>query len=451
MPEQHQKPVYAYQGWEIDLARRELRLRGAPVPIGSRAFEIIEVLVQAAGETVNKYDLMGRVWPGAVVEENTLQFHISAVRKALGRDRGMLKTAFGQGYRFIGEWAIREGSTSVRADALDGPHAVGQPFLNNLPAALFQLIGRAAAAKEVQDSLSAYRIVTLTGPGGVGKTTLALEVARALFPNFEGDAVLVELASLSDPDLVPSAAATNLGQKLGGDHISPRSIARSIGRKRLLLVLDNCEHLINAAAQLTETVVRMCPRASVLVTSREPLHIEGEHVYTVPPLDVPPADRDLSDALQHGAVQLFMARTRHHSNFSPQEENLAAIAAICRHLDGIPLAIEFAAARAATLGVQLVATRLNDRFGLLAGARRTALPRHQTLRATLDWSYELLSESEQRLLRHLAIFPGGFTIKAAAAMAGAESDALEERISSLVWKSLLTLVQSTDNPRWRLL
>lgn len=450
MADEQKKPVYAYQDWEIDLARRELRLRGAPVPLGARAFEIIELLVQAGGGTVNKYDLMGRIWPGAVVEENTLQFHISAVRKSLGRDRGMLKTAFGRGYRLLGEWAIREESAALRAEQWQ---TAKQPLLNNLPAAVVQLIGRATAMKEVQDALSAYRIVTLTGPGGVGKTALALEVARSLLPDFQGDAVLVELASLSDPDLVPSAMATNLGLLLGTDHISPRSVAQLIAGKKLLLVLDNCEHLIGAAAGLTETIVRMCPAACVLVTSREPLRIEGERVHPVPPLNVPPADGNSSDALQHSAVQLFMARTMHNSNFSPQKENLAAIAAICRDLDGIPLAIEFAAARAVTLGVQHVAARLNDRFRLLAGARRTALPRHQTLRATLDWSYELLSDREKYLLRHLAVFPGGFTIEAAAAMAdGGESNAeIEERISGLVWKSLVTLVGSASDPRWRLL
>ena len=450
MADEQRKPVYAYQDWEIDLARRELRLRGAPVPLGARAFEIVELLVQAGGGTVNKYDLMGRIWPGAVVEENTLQFHISAVRKSLGRDRGMLKSAYGRGYRLLGEWAIREESAALRVEQRQ---TAKQPLLNNLPAAVVQLIGRAPAVKEVQDALSAYRIVTLTGPGGVGKTALALEVARSLLPDFQGDAVLVELASLSDPDLVPSAMATNLGLLLGTDHISPRSVAQLIAGKKLLLVLDNCEHLIDAAAGLTETIVRMCPAACMLVTSREPLRIEGEHVHPVPPLNVPPTDGNSSDALQHSAVQLFMARTMHNSNFSPQKENLAAIATICRDLDGIPLAIEFAAARAVTLGVQHVAARLNDRFRLLAGARRTALPRHQTLRATLDWSYELLSDREKHLLRHLAVFPGGFTVEAAAAMAdGGESNAeIEERISSLVWKSLVTLVGSASDPRWRLL
>lgn len=450
--EQHLRPVYAYQGWEIDLAQREVRLRGAPVPVGSRAFEIVEALVEAAGDTINKYDLMDRVWPGAVVEENTLQFHISAVRKALGRDRVLLKTVFGRGYRLLGTWSIKQERAPAHADEVEPPRAAGARFGSNLPAAVTQLIGRAAAVKQVQDCLDAYRVVTLSGIGGVGKTTLALEAVRDYFPSFPGDAVLVELGSLSDPSLVPSAVATSLGQQLGGYRITARSVAQSIGRRRVLLVVDNCEHLIDAAARLAETLVRMCPGASILATSREPLRIDGEHVYRVSPLDVPQPDRDAGDALQHSAVQLFMARTTDHASLAAQDEKLSAIVAICQQLDGIPLAIEFAAARAATLGVAHVAERLNDRFNLLAGARRTALPRQQTLRATLDWSYELLSESEQRLLRRMAVFPGGFTVEAAAATAGAgESETLEERISSLVWKSLLTLAQSTDDPRWRLL
>lgn len=179
MSAQHLKPVYAYRDWEIDLARRELRLGGGLIPIGGRALEILQVLVEAAGDTVNKYDLMERVWPGAVVEENTLQFHISAVRKALGRDRRMLKTVFGRGYSLLGSWTISEGCTAAHIDS-QRSHTARERWLNNLPAPMSQLIGRAPAVKLLQDSLDAYRMVTLVGVGGVGKTTLALEVARGI-------------------------------------------------------------------------------------------------------------------------------------------------------------------------------------------------------------------------------------------------------------------------------
>jgi len=267
--------------------------------------------------------------------------------------------------------------------------------------------------------LSAYRVVTLTGPGGIGKTRLALEVARGLFPSFQGDVWLVELVSLSDPALVPTAVAGVLGLRLGGNQISAESVARAIGAQRLLLVLDNCEHLIDAAAKLAEAIVRVCPRTTILVTSREILKIEGEYVYRVPPLDVPPQFDEPDNILSHSAVQLFVATTSAlHSDFSPDGENLAAIAAICRRLDGIPLAIDLAATRVATLGLQQVAAGLDNRLGLLTGGRRTALPRHQTLRATLDWSYELLPEPERLVMRRLAVFVGDFTAEAASLIAG---------------------------------
>src|SRR5271169_3955065 len=345
---QSQRPVYGSGEWEVDLARRELRARGVPVPIGGRAFEVIEVLVQSAGELVTKDDLISRVWPGAIVEENTLQVHISAVRRAFGPDRGLLKTASGRGYRLLGDWTIRRDSTSTDGVALEPMRVPGQPFLTNFPVVASDLIGRSAALQHLRDLLSAYRAVTLTGPGGIGKTALALEVARSLLPNFQGDGWLIELAPLSDPRLVPSAVAGVLGLKLGGDEISPESVARAIGGRKLLLVLDNCEHVIDATASFAETLARLCSRTTILATSREVLRIEGEYVYCVPLFGVPPEHQEESGhVLEHSAVQLLINRTKAlRSDFSPHGENLPAIAAICWHLDGIPLAIEFAAARA---------------------------------------------------------------------------------------------------------
>ena len=445
--------VYVSGEWEIDFVRRELRVRGMAVPIGSRAFEIVEALVQSPGELVTKDELMARVWSGAIVEDNTIQVHISAIRKALGADRGMLKTVSGRGYRLSGTWTLRQESGGAEPDAPTRARVAEPSFLTNVPVAASALIGREAAVQQLRDLLSAYRVVTLTGPGGIGKTVLAAEVARRLFPALEGDVLLVELVSLSDPSLVPSAVAGVLGLKLGGGEISAESVARAIGGKRLLLILDNCEHVVDAAAGLAETVVRLCPRASILATSREVLRIEGEHVYHVPPLDVPPPHREQSaDVLEHSAVQLFVARTKSvRADFSVPRENLPLIAAICRRLDGIPLALEFAAARAATLGVRQVAARLDDRFALLAGSRRTALPRHQTLRATLDWSHDLLPASERRLLRRLAIFPAGFTLEAAAAVMSDRVSSVAVGISNLISKSLVTLDGSAPGGRWRLL
>jgi non-specific serine/threonine protein kinase len=247
-----------------------------------------------------------------------------------------------------------------------------------------------------------------------------------------------------------------LGLKLHCRQISPESVARAIGEKKLLLVLDNCEHVVDAAARLAETLVRLCPAASIVVTSREGLRIEGEHVYRVPPLDVPGLNgKDSDNIVGHSAVQLFIARAMAvDSDLSPQGENLRALADICRRLDGIPLAIEFAAARAAMLGPEVVLSRLDERFGLLTGGRRTALPRHQTLRAAFDWSYELLPEQERCLLRRLGIFAAGFTLEAANAVMGNKCRATSvflEQISNLVAKSLVMVDGSAPACRWRLL
>jgi predicted ATPase/DNA-binding winged helix-turn-helix (wHTH) protein len=456
MPEQRQHLVYEFGRWEFDLARRELRTGGVPVPLGNRALQIFAVLVESAGKLVSKDELMARIWPGVIVEENTLEVHISAVRKALGADRGTLRTTFGRGYRLVGDWAIRMESTPADSATLDPTRISVKPFLTNVPAATSEIIGRAAAARQLQDLLSIHRSVTLTGPGGIGKTTLALEVARSLFRSFQGDCWLVDVVSLSDPGLVPSMVAGVLGLKLGGEKTSPESVARAIGGERLLLILDNCEHVIDAAARLAEALIRHCPATYILATSREALRVEAEFVYRIPPLDVPDPRQEESDILLgHSAVQLFIARIRAlDSFFSPDRAHLRAISAICRRLDGMPLAIELAVARAAVLGPELVLARLDERFALLTGGRRTALPRHQTLRATLDWSYELLPETERCLLRRLGIFAAGFTLEAASAVMRDQGhtapDVLDE-IANLVAKSLVASDGPTPSGRWRLL
>ncbi|HTQ32876.1 MAG TPA: winged helix-turn-helix domain-containing protein, partial [Stellaceae bacterium] len=460
MPADETGLVFVSGECEVDLSRRELRVRGAAIPVGSRAFEIIVMLSRAPGKLVTKDDLLDSVWPGAAVPDNTLQVHISAVRRALGPHRGLLKTEAGRGYRLLGDW-------SRRSDVLPAAEATTEPAVwtdtssaaprGNLPAAAYQLVGRDQIVRHLLDLTSAYRVVTLTGPGGIGKTALALEIARDALASFPDGAWLVELAALTEPDLVPSAIAGILGPGagLGADRSSADTVARRIGGKEMLLVLDNCEHVVDAVANLAETIVRMCPQATLLVTSREVLRIEGEHVYRVPALDVPPSDHDTPESiLEHSATELFVARARaSDSEFLPDATNLAAIAAICRQLDGIPLAIEFAAARAATLGPMQVAARLDDRFSLLTGGRRTALPRHRTLRAALDWSYDLLSADEQCLLRRIAVFAGGFSLDAAIFVLrdNVSASSATDGISNLVSKSLVTLTTTPIGSRWRLL
>ena len=447
--------VYTAGRWQADPYRRELRSDGLPVPIGMRAFEIIEVLIKSAGQVVSKDDLMRAVWPGAIVEDATLWVHISAIRRALGPDRSMLMTVSGRGYRLMGNWVTAPHDASASDPKGEGVNRLEPQPLTNIPETLHDLIGRGAAIEKLVNLSSAYRAITLTGPGGIGKTVLALEAARQLLPQFNGAGWFIDLSSLSDASLLASAVATTIGLRLGGDTITPQAIGRAIGQTKLLLVLDNCEHVIEAASLLADVILRSCPYASILSTSRETLQISGEYVYRVRPLTTPNGETQTSDTiLTYSAVQLFIARTEVlRSDFSPDRFALAQIASICERLDGLPLAVEFASACAAEIGLKELEHRLADRFGLLTGGRRTAPPRHRTLAATLEWSYQLLPEHERSLLRHLAVFRGGFTLDAAISVAGglaAPSDVVKG-IRNLVTKSLFATEGQSGVDRLRLL
>jgi predicted ATPase/DNA-binding winged helix-turn-helix (wHTH) protein len=429
--------------------RRELLVDGVPVPLGSRAFDILQVLVEAGGDLVTKDEILSRVWPGTVVEENTLQVQIMQVRRALGKDRGFLKTISGRGYRFVAE-ATSAAATTPEALAPE------REKRTNLPAQTSPLLDRQPELSEVLRLVAAHRLVTLTGVGGIGKTRLALEVARHLPSQLPDGAWLVELGPLTDPDLVSVTVATALRLPLPAGASPDEVVAHALGTKHLLIVLDNCEHVIEAAASAAERLVRGTAAVRVLATSREPLRADGEQVYRVPGLDVPvKGTEDPDEVLRHGAVRLFVIRARAaEPQFSADGRVTAAIAEVCRRLDGIPLAIEFAAARAATLGVENLAVRLDDLFRLLIGGRRAALPRHQTLRATLDWSYELLPEAERAVLRRLAVLPGPFMLEAACAIA-ADADItacdIINSISSLVSKSMIAATLAGALVRYRLL
>jgi predicted ATPase/DNA-binding winged helix-turn-helix (wHTH) protein len=442
--------VYEGGSWEVDGDRRELRAHGRAVPIGARAFEIIEKLAGAAGQFVSKDELVEHVWRGVFVEENTLRVHIHAIRKALGPDRTLLKTAAGRGYRLIGRWTTSKGGGQADP-SITAPATSRRPIRDNLPAAPSPMIGRGSTLLQLRDLVSAFRVVTLAGPGGIGKTTLALELARTVTAEFEDGVCLVELASLADPDLVPTMVMAALGLEAGGGMTTIEDVARAIGPAKLLLVLDNCEHVADASARLIEAVVRRCPYASLLVTSREVMRVDGERVFRVPPLDVPDArSGEQQRLLGYSAVELFVTRMEAlDDRFSPATTNISVVAEICRRLDGIPLAIELAAARAATLGVQQVASGLRDRLDLLTSRRRSALPRHRTLRAALDWSYELLSEAERALLRRLAIFAGSFSLDDVQAIA-ATRDTIEW-LSELVDKSLVVAESKGSATLYRLL
>ena len=265
--------------------RRELLADGQPMQLGGRAFDVLLALIDAPGAVLTKDELMGHVWPGRVVEENSLQAQVSALRKALGADRNLIRTVAGRGYQVTGEMPLRGVTASPRR-------------ASNLPEPISELIGRETAMAEVSDLMMAHRLVTLAGIGGIGKTRLGLEVARQLLPRFSDGVSIAELGPLSDPELVPVTVATALGLSLAAGAISPQSIAAALGSKRVLLVLDNCEHVIEEAARMAEALFRGSPASRVLATSREPLRAEGEQVYQIPPLDVPAEDNlDMKDIL----------------------------------------------------------------------------------------------------------------------------------------------------------
>jgi predicted ATPase/DNA-binding winged helix-turn-helix (wHTH) protein len=436
--------------------RRELLAEGRPTDLGGRAFDVLMALIEAAGAVVSKDALMNRVWPDRTVEENSLQAQISALRRIFGADRDLIRTIAGRGYQFTGE--IRTVSltpnTEVAAGALQPRPAPSRPP-TNLPEPVSELIGRDAELDEVLDISASHRLVTLTGAGGIGKTRLALAAAHQLLPRFADDAWLAEFSPLADPSLVPATIAAAVGLELPTSELSAQAVARALADRSLLLVLDTCEHVIAAAAAMVEAVLRASSALHIIATSREPLRVEGEWVYPVPPLAVPAEDVAVEDTpLRYGAVRLFLERVRAaEPHFAPDRRSAMMIAAICRRLDGIPLAIEFAAARAASLGIAELAARLDDRFHVLTGGRRTALPRHQTLRAALDWSFELLSGPERVILRRLTVFAGAFSLEAATQVAAISEILPSEGVDGLLNLVSKSLVSAEEGAvvRYRLL
>lgn len=328
---------------------------------------------------------------------------------------------------------------------------------NNLPIQLASFVGRKREIAEVKSLLSTTRLLTLTGTGGVGKTRLALQVAADLTDEFSDGVWLVELAALSDPVLVAQAVASTLNvHDLGGRPIQV-ILTDFLQRRQLLLVLDNCEHLLLASAHLADTLLRSCPRVQILATSREGLSIAGELTFTVPPLSVPdPRDAlSLNDLVQNEAIRLFVERAKFAlPTFKLTNRNALALAQVCYHLDGMPLAIELAAARVKVLSAEQIAERMDDRFRLLTRGSRTALPRHQTLRAAMDWSYDLLTGQERTILCRLSAFAGGWTLEAAEAVCGEQGICafdVVDLLTRLVDKSLVIAEEQDGDVRYRLL
>ena len=327
-----------------------------------------------------------------------------------------------------------------------------------MPLELSSFVGREKELAEVKRLLlEDARLLTLTGSGGCGKTRLALAVARELVEWFEDGVWLVELAPLADPPLVPQSVAFTLGVREQPGRSLTEALSNHLRYKKMLLVLDNCEHLVEACAELAEALLHSCPELRVLATSREALGITGEVAWPVPSLSLPDLRRlpAVESLPQYESARLFVERiVAVKPAFALTDQNAVAVAQICYRLDGIPLAIELAAARAKVLSVEQIADRLDDCFRLLAAGGRTAMPRHKTLRATMDWSHELLSEEEQTLFRRLSVFAGGFSIDAVESVgegAGIERDEVLGLLSHLVDKSLVLAQEQGGEARNRLL
>jgi predicted ATPase/DNA-binding winged helix-turn-helix (wHTH) protein len=436
------------------LPSRQLLLEGdRPLRIGNRALDILTTLVEHAGEVVSKEELIARVWPNVFVEEGSLRVHVAAVRKILGDSRfgnRYVVNIPGRGYRFVAPISIS------RAAAPAAPQVEAAEPTHNLPVLLTRIVGRADIIEAIIAQLPQRRFVSLVGAGGIGKTTVALAVAERLDASYKDGVRFIDLAPLSDPNLVPGALASVLGVAIHSDNPVAGLIA-FLRDKQMLLVLDNCEHVVEAVAALVLQLLRAVQNVHILTTSREPLRAEGEHVQRLPPLDCPPASAQLTaaEALTFSAVQLFVERAAASlDEFELTDENAPVVAEICRRLDGIALAVELAASRVDAFGVRDLAARLDDRFRLLTRGRRTSFPRHQTLSATLDWSYEFLSESERAILRRLGILAGSFESEAACAVAAdAKIAALDvvDCVANLVAKSLVVADVGGARVRYRLL
>jgi len=444
--------TFAFGSFRLIPAQRELLEDGKPLRLGARAFDILVTLVESAGETIRRDQLIARAWPDTVVDDGALRVHVAALRKALGDGRG--------GNRFIANIPGR-GYTFVAPVGREQPQQTAAPpnrpgLGGNLPAQLTRVIGRVEIIATMVARTVQQRFLTIVGPGGIGKTTVAVAAGEALNGSYEHGVWFVGLASLQDPALVPGAISAAVGSTPGvGDPLS--SLVAWLRGKRALIILDNCEHVINAAAATVEVMLKAAPQVAILATSREPLRAEGEWLLRLPSLEVPPAGNGLTaaEALSFPAVELFTERAAAAlGGMGLADADIPAVLEICRHLDGVPLAIELAAAQVDVFGVRSLAARLDDRLVVLTRGRRTALPRQQTLRATIDWSYELLPEAERRLLCRLAVFPAGFALEAAAAvMSQSDDDAavVGEGIANLVAKSLVSRDGSTQPGRWRLL
>jgi predicted ATPase/DNA-binding winged helix-turn-helix (wHTH) protein len=443
----------AFGAFLLRPTQRLLTEDGKEVRLGGRAFDILVTLIERRGEIVSHEELRERVWGGTSVDEGSLRVQMSALRKVLGESRvgeRYIRNEPGRGYCFVGSVTAAEAPDDT-PQASVGSHG----WTPAPPTRLTRTVGRESFVELVSTQLPVSRFVTIIGAGGVGKTTVAIDVAERLFEGYRHGACFADLASLQSPELVPSALASFLGLGIYSEDPMP-GVKAFLRDRHMLLLLDNCEHVIEAAAVFAEEILSVARNVHILATSREPLRASGEWVRRLPPLEQPPAASASSAAvaLTFPAIQLFAERARaSSSDFELNDQNSETAAELCRRLEGIPLAIELAAARVGELGLRGLAARLGERFSLMMKGRRTALPRHQTLRGTLDWSHELLAADERAVLRRISVFAGGFSSESAVAVGAfgeLADDSTRETLANLVSKCLVSVDVSGDDERYRL-
>ena len=447
--------VLSFGPFRLSSAGRILYRDDKPVPLGSRALDILIALVERAGETVSRRDLMNQVWPDLLVEDANLRVHVTNLRKALldGRDGARYVTNVpGRGYCFV---APVKRILAPQSQANPGLRHSSVPPCN-LPPRLERMVGRDETVLELSRLLLEHRFVSVVGAGGLGKTTVATAVCHSLLHRFDGAVHFVDLSAISDGSLVGNAVESVLGLSTGSQDCL-ESLVSVLAGKQTMLVLDNCEHVIDRVAPLAEKIFASVSDVFILATSRETLRVEDEHVYLLHPLDAPPAGLDLTADRVVGwpAAQLFMERAAAGGyRLQLSDDEAPAVASICRQLDGLALAIELVASRVGAYGIQGTADLLENRFKLLWEGRRSALPRHQTMRALLDWSYHLLSEHERRVLCRLSVFAGLFPPDAAQGVvadeAVSEQDAAEA-LAGLIDKSLIEVSAVGSKIYYRLL
>jgi predicted ATPase/DNA-binding winged helix-turn-helix (wHTH) protein len=441
--------IYELGPFRLDAGTGMLSREGSPLPLGPRAVAVLTALVEHANESVPKQRIIAAAWPNMVVEDANLAVQVSSIRRVLAQVPGgerWIETNARRGYRFVGPV-----TRIVDASRHAGAHAER----NSLPQPLTSFVGRERELAEIKLLLRNTRLLTLVGIGGIGKTRLALQVAAEMKDACKDGAWFVDLAPLAATDRVASAVAEAIGASEVPAKDPVQALCIHLKSRALLLVIDNCEHVREACARLVVSLLRTAPGCTIVATSREPLQVAGEQVYPLPTLSLPDAAASADSITSSEAVQLFMQRAqRQQPQFELTTERSSAIAALCIRLDGIPLALELAAGRIASLSVEQINARLSDRFRLLADGSPIALPRQQTLRGMLDWSHAMLTDRERVVLRRLAVFTGGFSLEAAAAVACGETMddfAVIDVLSQLVTRSLLVADTSAPCARYRLL